>query len=381
VLCVCAEASGDALLASLLPELIALAPELCWEGMGGPRAVEAGLKSHLDPSELAAHGLTEALGVLPATLRALSKLRALLPEARALILVDAPELNMRLLKAAAELGVPVAYLAPPQAWAWRSWRAALLREATWVGTLFEFEAEWYRERSVQAVCVGHPMRGKARALNAPELTQDTLSPRRLLILPGSRASSVRRSLPLMLSAVMRLAQRGTPELSRHLTIVVSPWVDDLVRQLLEEWIEPLTEAGYSLELWDSLEPISQQRTQAWVGLCHAGTVTLELGLAGVPFLAIAPLSKLSAWVARRLVKVRYFSLPNLIINAPMCLELNPNECSGDSIFDALVNLLKPTFYLKCKAELLSLQSSMKEPSYKKTARELCSSLNLLRDQS
>ena len=120
ILCIATEASGDLLLSKLLPTLRALYPLDYFVGIGGPLSEEAGLHVLFDPRKLAAHGLTEALGVLPATLRALKLMRRILTkglslsflstttdsthiEVKAVLLIDAPELNMRVLKTSSHL--------------------------------------------------------------------------------------------------------------------------------------------------------------------------------------------------------------------------------------------------------------------------------------
>ena len=151
--------------------------------------------------ELSAGGLFEALHALPAHLRYLSRLKEMVPGVDALLVVDSPELGMRLIKTAVRAERPVFYLAPPQAWAWRPWRAPRLRLCTWVGCLFDFEARWYQGRGVEAVCVGHPIVSKIE----PRLD---MSARKLGLLPGSRQGYVHQNLPIMLDAARILLTEG-----------------------------------------------------------------------------------------------------------------------------------------------------------------------------
>lgn len=361
------EASGDALLASLLPHLRALHPNLRWVGMGGPLSAAAGLEVVVDPRPLAAHGLTEALGALPATLRALRRLRALADQARALLLVDAPELNTRLLSHARARALPVAYLAPPQAWAWRPGRARLLMEARWVGCLFGFEAEWYRARGAHAAEVGHPL----RLAPSPRLDPEG---GHLLLCPGSRASAARRALPLSLAALAALNARralsGDPPLRGVLAL--SPWLAG-VAGVEGEARALAARLGVTLEVCLGMREAMEG---ARLALCHAGTATLELGLAGLPFVAIAPLSPLSAAVARALVRAPHYALPNLILGARVCEELPPRPLSPAAAAEALERLLSAGRWEAARAGLGALSERVLAPRAQEVALDLSRALAL-----
>ena len=144
-LCVSIEASGDRLLAEMIRTLKRReGQKYRLVGVGGPLSQGEGLESIIDPSRLAAHGLIEALAVLPQTWSIINHLNRLCVEADLLLLVDAPEINMRLLRWVKAhhmpqvRATPVVYLAPPQAWAWRPRRAQTIALADEVGCLFNF---------------------------------------------------------------------------------------------------------------------------------------------------------------------------------------------------------------------------------------------------
>lgn len=372
VLCVTTEASGDALLASLLPQLISSAPSLSWEGIGGPLSVQAGLKSHVDPEVLCAHGLTEAINVLPATWRALRHMSALISSARALVLVDAPELNMRLLKRATRAQVPVVYLAPPQVWAWRSWRAERLRSAQLLGCLFEFEVRWFRDRGIAARHLRHPLMDYVY----PSAVLEERGPCTLILAPGSRPSAVKASFSVMLSAASQVITRPGSNYTKRLIVAVSPWVSEWIRVTLKSSHERLAQRGIQVELWDQLKPLHRAQVERYVAICHAGTVSLELGLAGVPYVAIAPLSPFSALIAKRLVRAPYFSLPNLILGALTCPELGPDRCHANAIIEELVQLADPTRYNEIRSLLCELLGHMGPQNNQAIALEILKLLKM-----
>ena len=177
VLCISSEPSGDYLLSCLVRRLKSGGHDVT--GVGGHLSEDSGLSMVGHINDLSAGGLFEALHALPAHLRYLSLLKGLVSGVDALVIVDSPELGMRLIKPAVRVGCPVFYLAPPQAWAWRPWRATRLKLCAWVGCLFDFEARWYQERGIDAVSVGHPFVSKIEP-------REDMSPRQLGIPPGSR---------------------------------------------------------------------------------------------------------------------------------------------------------------------------------------------------
>lgn len=368
ILCVAAEASGDHILSTLLPHLMALAPHFRWEGIGGPQSVAAGLVSHIDPKTLAAHGFTEALRVLPATLRALKQMSALIPQARGLILVDAPELNMRLLDRARQFKIPVIYLAPPQVWAWRSWRIHRLRKVDWLGCLFEFEAEWFRAHGLEATCIGHPL---VEFYPPIKVKKEKRTVYRLLLVPGSRSSTVKKSLPLMLDVALDFHKKMISQHTIQVMIAVSSWVRHDIFKIINRKQSKFDKIGISIQFWDQLQPLkTEAQSEDLIALCHAGTATLELGLAGIPYVAIAPLSPISTLIARLLIQVPYFSLPNLILGAMIFPELGPTNCKQKMITDVIVKLAtSDTLVDKC-FELKRINHLVGVPDYRSISRQI-----------
>lgn len=317
VICVAGEASGDRLLAPIVSHLRAQGIEAI--GLGGDESAAAGLSLWAHARDLGGHGLVEAMGTAPAVLAAWRRLRAAVPRARALVLVDFPEVNLRLLARARRAGVPAMYLAPPQAWAWRPWRARALRAADWVGCLLAFEAEWYRARGVTARCVGHPLADRP-PLPPPDRPG-------LALFPGSRAAAVAENLPIQLAAAVRLCRQWS-ELSVH--IACAPTID---RGLIER-------AWRAADLPGCLHADPDAAlARSTVALAGAGTATLHATLAGRPVVTMARLHPLTAAVARRLVRVEHVALPNLVLGRRAFPELWLDEAHPAALADAAGALL------------------------------------------
>lgn len=316
ILCVAGEASGDALLAPIVSRIRAAGGRAV--GIGGDRAAEAGLELLAHARDVAGHGLVEAAHTLPAVLGAWRRLRARLPAASGLVLVDFPEVNLRLLARAARRGLPALYVAPPQAWAWRARRVSALRQARWVGCLLPFEARWYAQRGVPATCIGHPLAERA----PPPLPEAP----GLALLPGSRGPTVERMLPLQLAAAERLRRRFA-RLTVH--VGVAPTVDRAV-------VEGICE-GAEVTLHADADPALDHSTVAIAG---AGTATLHATLAGRSVVTLARLHPLSWAVARRLVRVEHVALPNLVLERRVWPELLQEDCTPYAIAAAAGPLLE-----------------------------------------
>lgn len=320
-LAVAGEASGDALLAEVVTTAGAegLISPGGWSGVGADASAAAGLNLVAHGRDLAGHGLGEALGTVPALISTWRRLRRRLPEARGILLVDFPELNSRLLSAADGLDVPGAWLSPPQAWAWRPWRARQVKRARWVGCLMPFEVSWYQARGVPATWVGHPLAAR------PQPPMPTRP--RLCLLPGSRDPSVRRMLPLMLTAAARL-RRAAPELG--LALPVASTVD-------RGWVlQAIRAADLPVQIYDDAPSALAAST---VAVSTAGTACLEAALAGRPTLILGHLPPGAAAVARALVRADHVGLPNLILQRRALPELWLEGCTPAAIAEGVEGLL------------------------------------------
>jgi len=313
VLCVAGEESGDRLLAPIVARLKRLGIRPI--GVGGPRAVSAGLECITAYEGLSGAGLVDALGTLPAAIRAYRHLSAAMPGCTGVILVDFPEVNTRLLRRAARLRRPSLYLAPPQAWAWRPWRVRSLRAATEVACLFQFEAEWFRARGVNAHWVGHPLAGRTPA---PPAGDD------VALLPGSRLPRVRRLLPIMLGAMARLGIGRA-----HLGLA-----NDLERAAVEPMLRG---SRVSIKVHQGAESALAASKFALVG---AGTATLDAALADRPMVILGKVHPVTAPIARRLIGARHVGLPNLVMDREVFPELIQEACTVNSVAAALEGVMQ-----------------------------------------
>lgn len=282
-----AEPSGDLLAGAVLTAAQTLRPELDAFGVTGPAMRAAGARSLADVSELSGSGLVEVLPRLPRILGVRKTLRRALVEGRprAAVLVDAPDLHLRLHRVASAAGVRTIQLVPPQFWAWRERRGRALASLDRVLCLFRFEAEALSALGVRASWVGHPVVERAAAARGGD--RDGV----LAVLPGSRPHEQARHVGPFLAAARRVAA------GRKLHVVLS-------------WPEGRpAPAGVDVSHEDGLALLA--RSDA--ALVAPGTATLEAAMVDCPLVVAGALHPLSAAVARRLLRVDHVALPNLLL--------------------------------------------------------------------
>lgn len=332
---VAGEASGDLHGATLCGGLRALAPGRRLLGMGGPRMARAGMELLVDVTAAAAVGGTEAFGRIPALFRAYRRLRAVLegPERPgALVLIDFPEFNLRLARAARRAGVPVVYFVPPQLWAWRGWRMRSMRR--WISlvlAVFPFEPPLYRRAGVPVEFVGHPVLDALGAAPSRDAARKALGVEDAApvigLLPGSRREEVERVLPEMRHAASRVAAAHP---GARFLLAQAPTIERAVIEHAAAGGPPVT--------------IVADRTYAVMRaadllLVTSGTATLEAALLGTPMIVCYRLSRLTELLFRPLVRVPWISLANITLGRAVVPELYQASLTGETLAREALRLL------------------------------------------
>lgn len=334
VMVVAGEASGDLHGAALLRGLRSLAPGADLFGIGGERMVQEGMQSLFPQQDLAVMGLLEVLPRVRRIARRMKETVALARDRRpdAVVTIDSPGFNFRLAERLHGLNVPLIHLVAPQVWAWKPERAE--RTANLFDKLLcilPFEPPLFPAK-LQAEFVGHPVlesgadggdAGRFRAARG-------IGPERpiLLVLPGSRSGEVRRLLPVFRDAVAHL-RRDHPGL-----VVVIPTIralrDDIVHAV-EGWPgEVVVVTGNAR--YDAF-------AAAGAAIAASGTVALELAMAKVPHVVAYRLNAVTAAIARRLLRVKYVNLLNLLLDRAAVPELLQDNCTPAKIAAAVAPLL------------------------------------------
>jgi len=336
---VAGEPSGDALGAALMTALRRETQgHVRFEGVGGAAMRAAGLDSLFDAEDLAVMGLAEVLPRLPRLRRRLHDVvaaaRAAPPDA--VVTIDSPSFSLRVQRRLAGSGVPRIHYVAPQVWAWKPWRARTLgRELDHLLTLLPFEPPLFTRHGLAATFVGHP----AAAL--PPLPSATaarealgLPPEAplLCVLPGSRQGELRRLLPVFADTVARLAA-ARPDL--HVVLPTLGHLAPALDQAVAAWPVPC-------RVVVGAEARHTAFSAAQAALAASGTVTVELAAAGLPAVIAYRVHPLTALVARRMLRVPYASLPNLLAGRPVQPEFLQDACRPEPIARALAPLLDET---------------------------------------
>lgn len=311
------EMSGDIHGERLMESLRSLAPQAQFIGMGGPDMRNSGLKALFRVEDLSVMGISEVLSRLPRIFMMLRRIRKELAAQKpdALIVIDAPSFNFRLARYAHELGIPVYYYISPKIWAWRTGRVKFIRRyIRKMLCILPFEVEFYQKFGMKVDYIGNPL---VDIVNRDELLHITPLPNRIGLLPGSRKKEISSLMPEFCKAATILHQK-LPTLEFH--CVCAPGVEE--SRLRELWQSPIP---LTIHTPQNRYEFMRSCTMLFAA---SGTVTLEAALAGTPTLVSYKVSKLSALVAKKLVKVPYYSLPNLVMGQEVFPELMQTEADG-----------------------------------------------------
>jgi len=324
------EQSGDALGARLMD---ALPPGTRFAGIGGQAMTERGLASLFPMHELALMGLLEVLPRIRHLSRRMEQTVADVAARRpdVVVTIDSPGFTLRVLRRIAPLGIPRAHYVAPQVWAWKESRVKHY-PGLWdrLLCLLPFEPAFFARHNLQATFVGHPVlesgadRGNAERFRARHgIGADA---RLLTLMPGSRRTETSRLLPILGATLQRLAIPVTP------VVPLAGPVEAAVRAGTAHWpIQPILVT----DTQDKFDAFSASSA----ALTKSGTSTLELALASVPMLVTYRVNPISAAIARRMIKVRYASLLNLLVDRLVVPEMLQEDCDPDRLAAALNRLL------------------------------------------
>ncbi len=323
------EASGEMYGAQLIESLRRRNPSLSFFGAGGERMRAAGCEIVVDAKDLAVVGITEVVSHLKKILGLYKKLiRAADERLPALaVVIDSPAFNWRVARQMRKRGIPVVYYVCPQFWAWRQGRVKLLRKYIDKAlVIFPFEEKFYRDRSVDAIFVGHPLAD----LPMPAITredyaaQHALDPAKpwITLMPGSRRKEVRMNLPTILEAAERLGSGYE---------VLLP----VARTLEHSFLQQLTGDRNIHLVPDALPALRHSRA----AIVASGTATVEAALMETPFVMVYRVSPLTYALGKPRVKVPHFAMVNLIAGERIVSELVQKKFTADNIVEELRKII------------------------------------------
>jgi lipid-A-disaccharide synthase len=333
---VAGEASGDALGARLMAAISARRPDAAFAGVGGEQMATMGLTTLFPMRDLALMGLLE---VLPRLWQLRQRLQQTVEDIAArrpnvVVTIDSPGFSLRILNKIRPLGVKRVHYVAPQVWAWREGRARHY-PGLWdqLLCLLPFEPAFFARYALPATFVGHPVlesgadRGDAERFRAAHGIG--VDARVLTFMPGSRRTEVARLLPVLGETLRSLPGDLVP------VVPLAGPVAEVVREGTRRWRRQPILVGDEQEKYDAFAASS-------VALTKSGTSTLELAMASVPMVVTYRINPISAVIARRLVKVRYASIINLIAAREVIPELIQGACTPQRLSQTVRSLLDDT---------------------------------------
>ncbi len=340
VMIVAGEVSGDQHAARLVRDLRARRGDVEFFGIGGDSLRREGVRTVVDAREMAVVGFFEVLARYPFFRRVFKKMAALLASEKpdALLLVDYPGFNLRLAAKAHEMGIPVLYYVSPQVWAWhRSRIPKMAKILDLLMVIFPFETEVFRGTGLKTVFVGHPLvESVKRTLSAPapELPWPA-GGKRVAILPGSRRQEIQRVLPPMLDAARELRRRDPA------TAFLIPAAGEEIRVLIEAQLadRPAEERTSIAVVTGQMREAARQARAAMV--C-SGTATVETALLKCPMIVVYRTAALTYWFGKRVIRVPWLGMVNLIAHRTLCPEFIQGGASAGAMADALEPLIADT---------------------------------------
>ncbi len=367
ILIIAGENSGEKHGASLVRQFKKIDPSFTFFGIGGRHMASQGVRLLYTVKDLALVGFFEILAHLPRLRKIFTHLiretKRLKPSAA--VLIDSPDFNLRLARRLESLSIPVLYYISPTVWAWRPRRIHIIRKTVAKMLLiFPFEEKIYKEHGIPATYVGHPLKERVKFSMSREdfLKKYGIHPEkiRVTVLPGSRRSEIKNHLPILIQAMARIKKDYDVQ-----------FILPLAENLEEEYV-----ASFIPSTLDSLKIIKRDVYEALsysdIALSSCGTANLEAALLGTPLITFYRISPLTYYSGIKLIKIKNFSIVNILAGQRIIPELIQKEFTAGNIYGEFKKILQSkSLQEKMKAHYKEIDSLLGEKiASENAAREL-----------
>ncbi len=334
------EASGDLLGAKLIKELKAQHPDSSFVGVGGALMKAEGLRSIFAMEELSVMGFLEVLPHIPQLLKRIKQTAEAIKSEKSdvVITIDSPDFCFRVMKKLRDFKeVKKVHLIAPSVWAYRQGRAKKIAKLyDLLLAILPFEPPYFEKHGLKTVFIGSPI-----VENAPDFAQknhirnefrqsfniDEVAPI-VVVTPGSRSGEVKRIFPEFIEALNLLAAEK-PNLKVFIPLI------DKTRDLVVEMSSALKAQYFLIEAKDK----SAALFAADFALAKSGTNTIEMSLYRLPMIVAYKINCITHFIVKRMVKIKFANLINLISNREIIVEMLQKKCRADLLFSELKKLI------------------------------------------
>ncbi|MCT4552175.1 MAG: lipid-A-disaccharide synthase [Alphaproteobacteria bacterium] len=338
------EASGDILASSIMEKIIDKKKDVAFVGMGGEEMQKvSGFKSIIDIKDFSVMGFVEVLKRYRTLKRKIDFVVDEIVKAKpdVIMSVDAPSLAKAIILRAKKRGVtvPCVHIVAPQVWAWRPKRAKKYAKVfDEILCFFKFEEPFFTKYGGKIKAIGHPAieRYKGDHSAFTNKYKFVRGKKIIALIPGSREAEIDVMLPVLKEVSERLRDKYN-NCSFFMPLVES--TEDKVRSIVETWDAKPAFVKGSKDRYDMF-------ARSNLAICASGTVSLELAIRNVPTVACYKVSKLTHFIIKRFISIKYFSLVNILSDEMIIPELFQDELTADNVFNEACKVLDDKDYKK-----------------------------------
>lgn len=355
IVIIAGEESGDHHAANLSRALLLDDPSLTLSGIGGRHMQEAGVNLISDLARFGVTGISEVIKHALVIKKAFTAIKRHLKQHKPdlLVLVDYPGFNLRLARFAKQkLGIRIVYYISPQIWAWKANRIKTIQACVdRMAVILPFEKAIYQDAGVAVSFVGHPLTNKLPDTVDIEQVRNSLGlpldKKLIAMLPGSRRNEIERHMPVLAETAARLSATSH---DRHFVIPIARTLDpETIKAYFTDSHNVSFLSGQAIEAVACSDCV----------VVASGTASLECALLLKPMCIIYKVSRLTYLAAKRLIKVRYLGLCNLLQNDMIVPELLQNDCNPSRLGSMLHDLLgNPEMAGEMQERLRQLKQSL-----------------------
>lgn len=348
VFIIAGEVSGDVLGGRIMSQM----PDAEFIGIGGENMQRAGLQSLFPMSDLSVMGIVEVVAhARTLTRRIKQTVQEIIKQRPDIILtIDSPGFAKSVIKQLKKSesgqnlikkGLKFHHVVAPQVWAWRSGRAKKYAKTfDKLYAFFDFEVPYFTKYGLDTVAVGHPI---ADGIVGKYKTKTKTDEKIITLVPGSRMSEVKRLLPLMRDVVDMMWRNGY--MGYKFIIPTVETTQQYVRAETDKWpVKPvLVPADKRYDAY----------SKTYIAIVASGTVSAELAMMHIPTIVVYKMNPVTTWIGRRLIKVQWVSLVNILLNNGVYPEFLGGDATPEKVLNAVQQLTIPSIRDKMVSALKS----------------------------